>query len=139
MVASACKDNLSKPAVGEDDILQFVRGHLPSTWTLELLLLLQRERQAAWTCEALVRELRATLGLVTQNLGVLTNAGLVAETDDGRYAYRPQSDELAALVDGLEELYARKPVTVLRTILTTPNEKIRLFADAFLFKKPGER
>lgn len=104
---------------------------------LELLLLLHRERESTWTCEALVRELRATLSLVMQNLGVLTEAGLVAEIEDGRYGYRPRTPQLAELVDGLAELYMRKPVTVLRTIFTTPNEKIRLFADAFFFKKPG--
>lgn len=86
-----------------------------------------------------MRELRGTLDLVTQNLSVLINAGLVAEVDNGHYAYRPQSPDAAALVDGLADLYTRKPITVLRTIFTTPNEKIRLFADAFFFKKPDER
>lgn len=124
--------------MGEDDILQFVRNWVPSAWTLELLLLLCRDPGSPWTCEALVRELRGTLSLVMQNLAVLTNAGLIAETADGRYAYRPQTPELAALVDGLARLYRQKPITVLQTIFTTPSDKIRLFADAFFFKKPGE-
>ncbi len=123
----------------EDTVLQFVRTVIPSAWTLELLLLLHRDPQQQWTCEGLVRELRGTLGLVFQNLSVLINAGLVAETGDGRFTYRPKSAELSALADGLAELYAQKPITVLKTIFTTPSDKIRLFADAFFFKKPNER
>lgn len=122
----------------ENDVLQFVRARLPSAWTLELLLLFHRSPQTSWTCEALVQELRGTLGLVMQNLSMLINAGLVAETDDGRYAYRPRAPELAALVDALAALYTQKPVAVLKTIFTAPSDKIRLFADAFFFKKPGE-
>ena len=124
--------------MNEDDILLFVRNHVPSAWTLELLLLLHRERATSWTCEALVRELRATLSLVMQNLAVLVDAKLVVETADGRYAYLPQTPELAALIDDLAALYTQKPITVLRTIFTTPSDKIRLFADAFFFKKPDE-
>jgi hypothetical protein len=108
-------------------------------WTLELLLLLRRDPQSEWTCEALVRELRGSLGLVVQNLGVLMKAGLVAEVGDGRYVYRPETPELAAHANGLAEVYARKPVAVLRVILTMPNDKIRSFADAFVFKKRQEK
>jgi len=124
--------------VSEDDVLQFVRSRVPSAWTLELLLLLHRERTSVWTCEALVRELRATLSLVMQNLAVLVDAGLVEETPEGRYTYRPRTPELAALIDDLAALYTQKPITVLRTIFTTPSDKIRLFADAFFFKKRDE-
>lgn len=120
--------------VSEEEILSFVRDRLPSAWALELLLLLQRDPQVAWTREALVRELRGTSGLVVQNLGFL-KPGLVAEVGDGGYVYRPESAELADYANGLAELYARKPITVLKAILTTPNTKIRSFADAFVFKK----
>jgi len=102
--------------MNEDDVLRFVCDSIPSAWTLELLLLLFRERLSAWSCEALVRELRATLILVMQNLAVLVDAGLVMETDDGRYRYRPKTPELATLIDDLAALYTKKPVTVLNAI-----------------------
>lgn len=121
----------------EEGVLEFVRRRVPSAWALELLLLLHRE-PSPWSREALVRELRGTLELVMQNLAVLISGGLAAETEDGRYAYRPQTPELAALVDGLAGLYTEKPITVLRTIFTTPSDRIRLFADTFSFRKPEE-
>lgn len=108
--------------MGEDDVLLFVRDCLPSAWALELLLLLHRERMSTWSCEALVRELRATSIVVAQNLAILVDAGLVAEAGDGRYVYRPKTPKLAALVDGLAPLYRRKPVTVLRTIFAPSDE-----------------
>lgn len=105
----------------DSDVLQFVRSRVPSAWTLDLLLLLRRDPRSSWSCEALVRELRGTLELVIQNLGLLITAGLAVETDEGRYAYRPSSPELAALVDHLAALYARKPVTV-RNAIFAPSE-----------------
>jgi len=98
--------------------------HVPSAWTLDLLLLLHRDPRSSWSCEALVRELRGTLELVIQNLGVLITAGLVAETDDGSYAYRPLSPELAALADRLAALYAQKPVAV-RNAIFAPSDQVR--------------
>jgi hypothetical protein len=108
--------------VDETDILQFVRTQVASAWMLELLLLLQRDPQSSWSCEALVRELRGTVELMIQNLGLLITAGLVAEVDDG-YGYRPKTAELAALVVAFAKLYAQKRVTVLHTIFA-PSEKI---------------
>jgi hypothetical protein len=108
--------------MNEDDVLRFAGDVLPSAWALELLLLLWRERATAWTCEALVRELRATLMLVMQNLAVLVDAGLVAETGDGRYRHGPKTPDLAALVDDLAALYTKKPVAVLKAIFTPGDE-----------------
>jgi hypothetical protein len=46
--------------------------------------------------------------LVSQNLGLLITAGLVAEIDGGGYGYRPKTAELAKLVAALTKLYAQK-------------------------------
>lgn len=92
----------------ETDVLQFVRTQVASAWMLELLLLLQRDPETTWSCAALVRELRGTVELVIQNLGLLITAGLVAEVDDGGYGYRPKTAELAALVAALAKLYYAK-------------------------------
>lgn len=120
----------------EDDILLFVRSALPSAWALETLLLLHRDPAVSWSRDALVRELRGSHALVAQSLAMLADAGLVAAVDGDSYAYRPRSRELAERVGALAELYAQKPIAVLRTIFTAPGDKLRSFANAFVFKKP---
>lgn len=122
----------------EKEVLLFVRDRVRSAWTLELLLVLYRAPHP-WRREALVRELRATDALIAENLSLLQSAGLIASTDADHYVYHPDTPALANLVAALAELYAQKPITVLRTIFTAPNDKIRSFSDAFLFKKPEQR
>lgn len=118
----------------EEAVLSFVRSAIKSAWSLELLLLLHRNPQQSWTGEELIRELRGSEHLVNESAGILSAAGLI-ELTEASARYRPQTPELAALVTALVELYAQKPITVLRAIFTSPSDKIRSFADAFLFKK----
>lgn len=95
---------------------------MASPWMLELLLLLQRDPQSSWSCAALVRELRGTVELVIQNLGLLITAGLVAQVDDGSYGYRAKRPN-SRRWSPLSRSYAQKRVTVLHTIFA-PSEKI---------------
>ena len=118
----------------EEVVLSFVRSAIKSAWSLELLLLLHRDPRQSWTGEELVRELRGSEPLVSESVGCLSAAGLVELTEAGA-RYRPQSPELARLVAALVELYAQKPTTVVRAIFASPADKIRSFADAFLFKQ----
>ena len=124
--------------IPEEAILSFVRGSIKSAWTLELLLLLQRERERSWTLQALVRELRGSVALVTESPKALSDIGLIMVIENGAYRYEPRSPELDGLVAALVELYALKPITVLWTIFTSPSDKIKSFSDAFLLKR-GDR
>ncbi len=125
-------------AITEEAVLSFVRSLIKSAWTLELLLLLHRDREREWELEALVRELRGSVALVTESLKALGNAGLILLTENETYLYKPRSPELEDLVSALVELHALKPITVLRTIFTSPSDKIRSFSDAFLLKRDDE-
>jgi hypothetical protein len=124
--------------LNEEIVLSFVRSALKSAWSLELLLLLHRNPEQSWTSEALIRELRGSEHLVNESLATLSAAGIVTVGEAGA-RYRPQSVELEALVAALVDLYAQKPITVLRTIFTSPSEKIRSFSDAFLFRKDSDQ
>jgi hypothetical protein len=118
----------------EELVLSFVRSAIKSAWSLELLLLLHRNPLQSWSGEALVRELRGSEHLVNESVATLGTAGVIKLGEDG-IRYQPQSNELAGLVAALVELHAQKPATVLRTIFTSPSDKIRSFSDAFLFQK----
>lgn len=124
--------------VTEDTVLSFVQSSIRSAWALELLLLLRRDPGRGWRAEELVRELRGSLALVTESLQSLNAAGLIAADEGGAYVYQPRSPELDELAEGLVALNAQKPTTVLRTIFSSPSDKIRSFSDAFLLRR-GDR
>ena len=113
------------------EILSFVRGAISSICALELLILLRRDRAKIWRTGELVRELRSSSLAVTQALERLGQTGLVEDVPDLGYRYRQGAAHLDAVCQRLEAEYARRPVTVVRAILDVPNEKLRIFADAF--------
>ena len=114
-------------------VFQFIREHLRSVWALELLLLLKRDPERCWSTGELVSDLRASHGLVADNLAALQGAGLVIPDDRGCFRYRPAAPTLAQLVEQLEAAYRAKPVTVIRWI-SAPTERLQSLADAFKFK-----
>ena len=118
-----------------EELQTFIRTHLRSVWELELLLLVSRDRGRAWSADELNRELRGSLGLISQILSKLEQAGLVGRTPDDRYCYQPRSPEVEGIVRQLEETYAARPLAIVRAILAAPNEKIQTLADAFKVKK----
>jgi DNA-binding MarR family transcriptional regulator len=121
---------LGQDAEIDDEVVSFVQAAIASICALELLILLRRNRQKSYSIEDLVRELRSSDLAVTQALERLIQAGFVAETPPG-YIYRQESARLDAICERLESEYAHKPMRIIRAILEAPNEKLRVFADAF--------
>lgn len=119
----------------EEDILGFIAATITSVWAFEVLLLLRREPGRHWSPEALVQDLRGSAVAVADALASLENLGLVAGDKQGHVYYAPASPRLEEFVSGAAELYATKPVSVIRSIAANPNEKLRHFADAFRFKE----
>lgn len=118
------------------DFIGFVREHVRSVWAVELLLLLRRDPARCWAPDELVRELRASTSLVTDNLQRLLASGLVAP-EDGCYRYAPASPVLEDLCRRLEAAYRERPVTVINMI-ARPADPLQSLADAFRFKGGGK-
>jgi hypothetical protein len=114
---------------------RFLRGSLRSVWELELLLLLRRQRTRLWTCDELVRDLRASILIVSDALDTLQKAGLVSKNLNDQYQYWPIAPELDQLVEDVASAYASSPVAVTQAILSAPSSSVRIFADAFKIKK----
>lgn len=121
--------------MSSEELNNFIRSTIRSVWALELLLLVSRERTRSWSADDLNRELRGSLGLVSDILSKFNSAGLVTDGGDGTYRYEPQSTELEKVVRQLEDAYAARPLAVVREIVAAPNEKIQTLADAFKVKK----
>lgn len=122
----------------EADLLSFVRSSIRSTWALELLLLLQRQPARSFSREELVRELRATPSLIATCLKQLQEAGLLACEGPDHCRFAPASPALEALCAQLDTVYRERPVTVINTIMTSPNDRLQNFADAFRFTKKDD-
>ena len=117
----------------EEDVLNFAASSIASIWALELLLLVRQDRRA-WTGSELMRQLRGSNVVIAQGLQRLRSAGLITEESD-RYLYQPNSPEVDALAGELENLYRRKPVTVVSAIANAPQRKLQILSDAFRLKK----
>lgn len=116
-------------------IRAFLRATIKSVWALDVLVAMQSAPGKAWTVAALNERLRASASLVEDILAAFSRAGLVVRENDGRYRYSPASPALEALTSELAKLYAERPMTIIKEIVTAPNEKIRSFVDAFRLKK----
>ena len=116
-----------------DEILRFIASSFRSVWALELLLVLKSE-QRSWSHEELVSTMRASDLVVSKALDALEAAGLVGNDRD-KARYLPVSEEVAALVDDAEELYAKRPDAARRAIISTSASDAAAFADAFRLRK----
>jgi hypothetical protein len=116
----------------EADLTAFAREHVGTVWGLELLLLLRRDAARGWSPAELVGELRASAGLVSDNLRRLTLSGLVAP-DGEQYRFAPASAVLEDLCAQLEAAYRARPVSVVNMI-AKPATPLQSLADAFRFR-----
>jgi hypothetical protein len=118
----------------DQDLLGFIREHIRSVWALELLLLMRRSPERAFTSEELVSELRGSSMLVRDSLASFERAGLVLRDDEGRVRYAPAAPLLADLCDTLDAAYRERSVAVINAIVSPP-DKLQALADAFKIKR----
>ncbi len=121
--------------VTADDVLAFVQDTTRSIWTLELLVLMQRDTGHAWRAEEIARTIRANICVALEGLTVLEQDAPVQVDGKGLFRYRPASPTSAEMVRNVVELYTRKPLTVVKTIHAGPAGEIQTFADAFRFRQ----
>lgn len=118
----------------EEQVLAYVGAVIKSVWMLETLLLLRRSGRA-WREADLVREMRASTKVIDDVIDALTLAGLASVEKEGEVRFAPLTPVLENFAASLETLYRTKPVEVLKAIAMTPNEKLRLFSNAFRLKE----
>ena len=117
----------------DDDLLRFVASSFPSVWTLELLLILKRDRRS-WSRQELVATMRASELVVSNALDSLVAAGLASIDGEGA-EYMPVNKAVAECVERTEALYAARPNAVRRAIVQASAGGLTAFSDAFRWRK----
>lgn len=112
--------------------------HIDSVEQLEVLLLLFRHRDRAWTDEQTAEELRSSATSTAKRLKDLTAAGLASPTEDGNFHYAPKDERRERAVEALALAYGERPYTVIELIFSKPIKNLRVYADAFRFKKEDD-
>lgn len=121
--------------MSEEEVIGFIREHIGSIYTLDLLLLAKRERHKSWKAGDLVRELRSSETAVAEALSRLNRAGMISQNPDGRYAFAPVSPRHDQLAAEIEKAYNSTPMSVVKAIIALPEAKLRAFLDAFKLKE----
>jgi hypothetical protein len=121
--------------IQEDAALNFAAASLQSVWALELLLTLKRDPARRWNPDELIRELRSSQVVVADAVSNLLAAGLAVEEDGPLYRYQTGSAAMDELVQALEKVYAEKPTAVIRAIIMSQTQKLKLLSDAFRIKE----
>lgn len=116
-------------------MIAFIRARIGSLYALELLLLIKRDRRASWQPAELIRELRSSRTAVAEALSRLLKAGFVVENPSGGFMFAPNSPERQHLADEIERIYTSRPISLVRAIVAAPDEKLRVFSDAFKLKE----
>ena len=130
--------------VGEP-IRAFLRDYIDSFESLEILLLLRRERTAC-TAEELCRRLKSRAPMIDDALASLVRARLIT-TDQNvltLYTYADEDSARDAIVASLESVYRDEPIRIMQLMSTNAIERvrtstIRAFADAFVVRKDKGR
>ena len=114
------------------DLKTFIKEHVHSVFTLEVLLLLRREQSRSFTASEIANELGIENDVAPQ-LSELTSANLIrtANSDGAKYRYAPVDKDLESLVDQLAIAYAKQRVPILSLILTEHADRIRGFVEAY--------
>lgn len=114
--------------------MHFIRQCIDRLETLDVLVLMQADRERSWTAAELSGQMRSSRLAIETALTTLITRGLVAQEND-RYSFRPHTPEQESRTTRLVACYREKRTAVISFIFSAPNEAVRSFADAFRITK----
>jgi hypothetical protein len=122
-----------------DDFCRFLQTTIPAVDAAELLLLLKRNPDSAWSAAEAAARLRPSVPVteadVARYLELFQARGVAAVQEDRRAQYRPATEELRMFGDMLALAYKERPVTLIRMIYALRDSRIQTFADAFKLRR----
>lgn len=117
------------------EVRAFIVRHLSSGAQLEVLLLLHRHRDRAWSATAVGRELRIDQEQAGWVLSRLAADGLLGGDEEAGYRFEPRLRRKASAVDALAGLYPTYRVAIISLIFSKPSGPMRDFSDAFRLRE----
>jgi hypothetical protein len=117
----------------------FIARHIRSVEQLEILLLITRQPDVAWSIQSVYDSILSTPQSVERWLEELARAGLVEKAAGPPATYRSGTNKsLRGEVALLDQLYRTASVRVIEAIYKRDTSAAQSFADAFKIKKPDK-
>ena len=124
------------PSSFSEPLQRFVRERLPSLEQIEIVLLLRRDRERAWSAPEVSAALATPPESTAMRLFLLASNGVVTFEGSGIPRYRYSSDPAhEPLLDELSTVYDERRDAVVALVGGQPADPLRSFADAFKLKK----
>ena len=117
------------------EIQDFLSRYVQSVGHLEVLLLLFKRKERAWSPSETSDELRSSLFYAEEQLRELTSLGLLAKDEKGSYKFEPKDPLASRTMPKLADLYQNRRTTLIDAIYARPIDPVQRFADAFKLKK----
>jgi len=120
-----------------DSLRLFIRQYITSLEQLEILLLLNKDPDRAWTIDQVFKVTQTNVGSVAGRLRSLAAAGFLSVEDSSNSAFRynPTSPELAQRITELNQGYAISKTRVIEAIFSAPPGPEQYFAESFKLKR----
>ena len=119
-----------------DDVARFLSHHIDSVEQLEVLLLLHRAGNSAWTPEMVAAALYTQPASAARRLASLCDHGLLEQAGEPlTYRYVAENPERGELISTVADTYRERRVAVVTAIATNPMENVRAFSDAFRLRR----
>ena len=125
------------PSPLSDTLQRFLRERLPSGEQVEIVLLLRRNREKAFSAPEVAERLGTPPESTAMRLFLLASNGILGFEGSGipRYRYAASDAATDALVTELEQACEENRDAVYGIVGTPPRDPISSFADAFKLKK----
>jgi 16S rRNA C1402 N4-methylase RsmH len=124
------------------DVKEFIAEHVQSVLELEVLLLLNQNRDNSWTSESVGGALHLSVKSAKAVLDELVSNGFLICIDGATehlYRYNRPSEEFDKRLSQLANAYATQRVAVLTHIFANQVDKVRLFTETFRMIKGDDR
>jgi hypothetical protein len=125
------------------DVQRFLREYVESLEQLEILVLLRRRLDRAWSALEVADELRIRESVAEEELRRLCDRGVLITPDPTSselFRYGPTSETLAVMTQRLVETYDAQRVAIMRLMTANCIQRLRagalgVFSNAFVFGK----